>query len=243
MHRMLKAVSFLHKHKIFHRDIKLGNTVFNYVPADKEGNYCWEPIITLLRSRKQLQYAIIDFGLSIKFPDNYSLQQCRLPHWQSRFGAYSIPNDCMQGEFDFDPFAYDVGVLGCVFSDYFKQLIPYAPMLAPLIDKMLARNIRNRFTASEALQFFEEMRTGLTEEQLMTDISYIPRRYGVYYESYDRWAGLPEEFVKGWSKYREPPLPRSTVILRSICEISCMYSLVAGIRRLMHSIKSRCRWD
>ncbi|KAF9011291.1 hypothetical protein BDQ17DRAFT_1420683 [Cyathus striatus] len=154
------------------------------------------------------------FGVSIKFPEDYTPEQCRLPYWESWLGTDFMP-DTWQGEFDFDPFAYDVGIMGRMFAESFQQLTPLAPMLAPLLDKMISRNVRSLFTASQALQFFEDMYTELTEEQLLAPINM--RVQIENYEEYDRWAGLPADFVKTWAAYREPPVPRLTKIIRAIC--------------------------
>ncbi|KAF9011318.1 kinase-like domain-containing protein [Cyathus striatus] len=240
IHAMLTAVNFLHERRIFHRDIKTANLVVNFLPTKDHSSYDLDKTYLSLQSCNQLLYAIIDFGLSIKFPKNFSSQQCRLPYSESWCGTFSVPADCMQGEFDFDPFAFDVGTLGCVFADKFKHLIPLAPMLAPLIDKMVTRDIRNRFTATQALHFFEEMRTELTEKQLLThiDIS-ASASLPVHYEIYDRWAGLPSDFIEKWSKYREPPVPRSMKFLRAICLFHPkIYHSVATIRKTLHSIIS-----
>ncbi|KAF9011294.1 kinase-like domain-containing protein [Cyathus striatus] len=238
MHDMLKALSFLHKHKIFHRDIKISNFVFNFLPIHMVECYWRDPIYKSLQSERQLVYSVIDFGISIKFPDDYSAEQCRLPYKESWWGTHFIP-DTMQGEFDFDPFAYDVGVLGIVFAESFQYLTPLAPMLAPLIDKMVTRNIQNRFTASQALQFLEDMRAELTEEQLSAS-SNDTRIYIEDYEDYDRWAGLPADFVEKWVDYREPPLPLSTRFLRVVCASHpWLQTSMAWTRKSFHLIGLR----
>lgn len=102
-------------------------------------------------------------------------------------------------------------------------------MLAPLLDSMITRDLSRRFTAAEALRFFKDMREGLTPTQLKApvdgEVDLLP-------EDYDRWAGLPKEFVQRWSSFREPPVPRSTKILRAICKHEIGYRFVQHIRRL-----------
>ncbi|KAF9003278.1 kinase-like domain-containing protein [Cyathus striatus] len=232
IYNMLKALSFLHKHKIFHRDIKLGNFVFNFLPDGVLRDYWRDPAYTSLQSEGQILYSIIDFGESIKFPDNYSYEQCRLPYWESWAGTHFI-SDTSQGEFDFDPFAYDVGIMGAVFACLFQHLIPHAPMLAPLLDKMVTRNIQDRFTACQALQFLEEMRAELTEQQLAAPIDMTVHNEN--YEVYDRWMGLSAEFTARWTEYREPPMPRSTKILRAVCSYHpWLHHSIAWIRKRLH---------
>ncbi|PBK65557.1 hypothetical protein ARMSODRAFT_851426, partial [Armillaria solidipes] len=80
-------------------------------------------------------------------------------------------------------------------------------MLAPLLDKMVTRTISNRFTASEALQFFEDLLPDtLVPSDALTE----------HYEQCDRWKDLLAEFIQRWSAYREPPVPRTTMWLRKI---------------------------
>ncbi|KAF8977776.1 hypothetical protein BDQ17DRAFT_1208576, partial [Cyathus striatus] len=76
-------------------------------------------------------------------------------------------------------------------------------MFAPLIDKMITRNIGDRFTAPEALQFFAKMRSQLTEAQLSAPFSDVED--SLIYETRDHWKGLPDDFVKQWAHYKAPP--------------------------------------
>ena len=92
-------------------------------------------------------------------------------------------------------------------------------MLAPLLDKMVTWNIEERFTASEALRFFEDMYPQLTLEQLE---SRPPEVYGTmaFVEGWnvrDRWKDLPEDFVRRWSSFRTPKPPLMTRLLRRVC--------------------------
>jgi hypothetical protein len=89
-------------------------------------------------------------------------------------------------------------------------------MLAPLLDKMIFRDVANRFTAAEALQFFEEMYSGLTEDQLEFKEFTHPLGY-TFYDNYERWRDLPEDFRQKWTAYRQPPLSLTTRALRAIC--------------------------
>lgn len=53
-----------------------------------------------------LSYAMFDFNISILVP------LYRLPYQMSFWATYHSPNDTSQGEFDYDPFVYDVGTMG-----------------------------------------------------------------------------------------------------------------------------------
>jgi hypothetical protein len=109
-----------------------------------------------------------------------------------------------------------------------KHLAPQIPMLAPFLDKMVTRNIPLRFSATEALQFFE---TFLLEipENVMNHV--LPKKSVVSGYEWDRWEGLPLEFIKRWESYREPPLPLSTSVLRWICSFQRMMFIVPAVRR------------
>ncbi|KAG6849042.1 hypothetical protein H0H93_011841 [Arthromyces matolae] len=66
-----------------------------------------------LRSQGKLTYALFDFSLSTMFPSSASLMECRLPSALS-FRNYPSqrPSDTIQGELDYNPFIFDVGMLG-----------------------------------------------------------------------------------------------------------------------------------
>ncbi|KAK0198011.1 hypothetical protein F5146DRAFT_1130955 [Armillaria mellea] len=113
-----------------------------------------------------------------------------------------------QGEYDYDPFAFDVALLGYLFFCRFQHLVTYEPMLAPLLDEMITRTVSRRFTASEALQFLEELLPGV---QLDTP---VPSEWSNrHYEKYNRWNDLSAEFTQKWSTYQEMPVSCVTIWL------------------------------
>ncbi|KAK0490301.1 kinase-like domain-containing protein [Armillaria novae-zelandiae] len=190
MHCMLKGLRYLHSKNIVHRDIKYPNTVMNYC-CGFYGRYPDSLKYTTLQAQGLVKYATIDFDFAIMFPPGALASQCR--------------------EHDYDPFAFDVALLGYLFCCRFQHLTPYEPMLAPLLDKMVTRTVSNRFTASEALAFLDDF---LPSVHLGTP---VPTDFlAGYYEQYDRWKDLPPEFIQRWSSYREPPVPRTTIWLRKI---------------------------
>lgn len=79
-------------------------------------------------------------------------------------------------------------------------------MLAPLFNKMITRDVANRFTAHQALVFFEDFRFGMLPLQLNAKLPPAPA-IRVNAEKYDRWEGLPQDFIQKWASYREPPIP------------------------------------
>ncbi|RDB28644.1 hypothetical protein Hypma_014866 [Hypsizygus marmoreus] len=156
IHCMLKGMDFLHRHRIAHGDITPGNTLVNHFGR---GHFMrTNPLRRKLRSEGLLTYALFDFDYSTMFPRTATFDECRLPYQESWHGTPGFtPLDTTQGEFDFDPFAWDVCGMSMTLCYEFQHLVPDVPILAPLLDKMVMRDPARRFTASEALRFFEEV--------------------------------------------------------------------------------------
>ena len=53
-------------------------------------------------------------------PADTDRTQCRLSYKLSWDGTGYQPHDTMQGEFDYNPFAYDVGTLGSVLCAHYQ---------------------------------------------------------------------------------------------------------------------------
>jgi len=161
------------------------------------------------------------------------------------------------GELDYDPFAFDVGCLGILFWDKFgvslysctsvlcaahcclmQHLLPTMPMLAPLIDGMVTRNIARRFTAAQALQFFEDLYSKATDEQLNANPGWPAGQDMVFDDiRVDRWRNLPDDFVLAWSHLQEPKVPLRTRVLCRICRNVCCCYTIFGIRRVLWLIR------
>jgi len=73
-----------------------------------------------LRSEGKLIYALFDFDISIIAPPDAKKGEYRLPYRMSWWGSGNQPRDTAQGEFDYDPFAFDVGMLGSEFCQEFQ---------------------------------------------------------------------------------------------------------------------------
>ncbi|KAG6819160.1 hypothetical protein H0H93_014774 [Arthromyces matolae] len=228
---ILKGLSFLHEHRISHGDIRLENILVNH--AESWNNDRLNERRQLLCDEGKLVYALFDFSHAHMFPRNISMEECRLPSGL----AFAIwpelrPYDTHQGELDFDPFAFDVATLGILFCREFQHVIPVAPMLAPLLDKMTTWDVSQRFTAAEALTFLDEHVGPCTVSQdaMIWD---IPRdSYPKMHGTFDRWKDLRPDFVQKWSAYRETPTPLHIRLLRKICEPNWGYWLVRLFRRL-----------
>ncbi len=68
----------------------------------------------------RILYCLIDFNMSVQLPLNTPLRECRLVTKDHIF-SYSPfrPLDLNYGEYDYDPFAYDVACLGNMFRSKF----------------------------------------------------------------------------------------------------------------------------
>lgn len=71
----------------------------------------------VLRSEGLLSYALFDFDFSIQWPPEADRTTCRLPYYKA-WGSFNLVMDVAQGEFDYNPFVFDVGVLGTVFCRF-----------------------------------------------------------------------------------------------------------------------------
>ncbi|PPR07282.1 LOW QUALITY PROTEIN: hypothetical protein CVT26_012442 [Gymnopilus dilepis] len=149
-----------------------------------------------LRAQRLLSYAIFDFDYSIMLPPGADRMSYRLPYQRS-WGTFNTTMILL------------------------KHLCGQIPFLAPLLDKMTTRHLESRFTAQEALQFFEQMYYQLCESELNRSI-------GGEYAKED--ASLPPELTQKWAAYREPPISWTTKVLRRICGRIWAIYLIACIR-------------
>ncbi|CAA7268456.1 unnamed protein product [Cyclocybe aegerita] len=227
IHSMLKGLSFPHHHNIIHRDICLRNVLVNHFSNDHAGPV--NPTRVKLRSAGNLSYAIFDFDVSVMVPPDVEKSEFRLPYKMSWCGSYNHPFDTAQGEFDYDPFAYDVGTMGREFCQEYQHLSASLPLLAPLLDGMITRNISRRFTAAQALQFLETELGQLPDKHLEQE--FYEATDVTEYDKYDRWRLLPSNLVQKWAVYKEPPLPATTRFLRWLYSFESLVHVIPFVRR------------
>ena len=89
-------------------------------------------------------------------------------------------------------------------------------MLAPLFDRMLTHDLKRRFTADEALEFFQNEYSELIEQQLNRLTYPHPCEEGTGF-----WllgSHTPPHLAEKWACHRTPPMPLSYLVLRWLCK-------------------------
>ncbi|KAH9477401.1 hypothetical protein JR316_0009614 [Psilocybe cubensis] len=170
-----------------------------------------------LRHGGKILYGLYDYDFSVMLPAGVDRRDFRLPYDRS-WGTFNIVYDTAGGECDYDPFAFDVGILGATLCKYHQHLAPVLPLLAPLLDKMTTWDIINRFTASEALQFFEE-RLAEFPEQLL-EVGIPEEMITGKYTTCNRWENIPCNVVEKWKCYKTPPVSWRLRILRALYRLT-----------------------
>ena len=110
-------------------------------------------------------------------------------------------------------------------------------MLAPLLDKMVDSDPSRRFSAEEALHFFEEQYEMLDFDQLEASPNDIPESLyeeSPHPESFDRWVNLPHEYVKKYDHLRVSKVGFGTKLLRYMCRSLWMRYFVQCVRRVFN---------
>ncbi|KAL6302707.1 kinase-like domain-containing protein [Sparassis latifolia] len=166
----LEALCFLHKHRIAHLDISFENIVVNHhgeMPEqykyDQNGRSLkiWPPLEW--RSTFPVRYCLLDFGISVQFPEDLPLSRCTiLPFPQGR--EHRAPETL--GKKAFNPFAADVYQMARLLYAWFTDLANDVPDLLKLLQDMSYYNPSGRITASTALSRLRTLRTTVAEEKL-----------------------------------------------------------------------------
>ena len=76
------------------------------------------------RTRDDVAYALMDYDQSIQLPAGVSVKDCRRPSHEAEMGADIYkPLDVWLGEPEYNPFAFDVGMLGNLFRSHLSVRI------------------------------------------------------------------------------------------------------------------------
>ncbi|KAI0332316.1 hypothetical protein GY45DRAFT_1274189 [Cubamyces sp. BRFM 1775] len=229
----LTGLSFLHDHRIAHRDIHEANMLVNWYCLDVKQDSCIERRQAHYRSPSAL-YALFDFDMALKLPPSTSLKDCRRPADEGFIGhAEYWPDDVYQGERHYNPFAFDVACLGYLFLHYFVEAIPAMPLLAVLFSRMTTHVVDDRFTAAEALTFFRELEATLSPDALDRSVTLEPG-YDALNDTEVYWSRLPPEDAIKWQSQRPPPLSCADRILRWITNTRLGWKIVPFVRRTLH---------
>ena len=89
------------------------NVLMNHFADDFSIDF--HPGRATLRKQGKALYALMDFNLSIMAPTDIKRNQYRRSYRDSLDGTWPQPFDTAAGEFDYNPFAFDVACLGVVF--------------------------------------------------------------------------------------------------------------------------------
>lgn len=232
------------------QDIDLSNIAINWYCSRFETDTCAE------RRREHshspaVMYALFDFDMSLQLPPDTSLKSCWRPADEAFTGKklYHAP-DVYEGERHYNPFAFDVACLARLYLAHFKvsgsrvdgrhrltdmqDVIPVFPVLAPLIGKMSTHVIEERWSAEEALAFFNETLAGLSPDVLDSSVTLQfdldplddPDRY---------WNQLSADLQCMWKMYRPPPLSWTSRVLRWVNYLTDVgWEVVPRIRRWLH---------
>lgn len=109
---------------LYCQDINQSNVLVNHFSDSDILEKNW--IRADLRSKGMLSYAVFDFDFSVMLPPEADRTKYRLPYQRS-WGTFNYTMDTAQGEFDYNPFVLDVGILGVRFcSDYQVSIFKFA---------------------------------------------------------------------------------------------------------------------
>ncbi|PIL33394.1 hypothetical protein GSI_04014 [Ganoderma sinense ZZ0214-1] len=168
---LLEGLSFLHANRIAHRDICDSNMVVSCYRPDRDQKRFGGDLRELRRGT-DIRYAFMDYDQSIQLPLDVSVKHCRRPSREAWMGCDMYkPLDVSLGESQYNPFAFDVAMLGNMFRAYLSEAIPTLPALAALFDGMTTHVVSRRFSADEALDFFKSNIQLLPQEVLVAPVT------------------------------------------------------------------------
>ncbi|KAI0745692.1 hypothetical protein C8Q76DRAFT_704559 [Earliella scabrosa] len=229
---LLDGLTYLHSKRIAHRDICEFNILTNCYRLDQD----LESLREDLRdhwTRSDVLWALMDYDQSIQHPENVSLKQYRRPADEAWAGAELYrPEDIYLGEPTYNPFAFDVAMLGNLFRVHFANATSAMPALAALFDMMTTHVYEQRFTAQEAQAFLRNQASHLTSEDLVTPIELAPRWEAL--ENTDvYWSRVAPHLQDTWQHFRSPGTPRYADFLAWFMGLPTCHRFIASVRRFL----------
>lgn len=110
--------------------------------------------------------------------------------------------------------------------------VPFVPMLPALFDKMTTHVISQRFSAEEALEFFQSETKDLAQDviggHLVLSIEGQAMNSSEVY-----WSRLSPQRQTQWASLRTPPLGRWIHILNWLIRIPVCCRVIVSVRRLL----------
>lgn len=166
--QVLEGLVFLHECGVAHRDCDVLNIMMDATSMYPKGFHPVEPdslpagigfapYVSRLSAPTPVRYYFIDFGLSSYFPPDSS--EPRLV--TGKFGRIrQVPE--FSDDVPYDPFKVDIYMLGTTLRKNFLNRYTNVGFLAPLIKLMAQQDPAKRPTASEALSYWNQLRTSIS---------------------------------------------------------------------------------
>ncbi|KAF9041532.1 hypothetical protein BJ165DRAFT_1530246 [Panaeolus papilionaceus] len=153
---LVQYLEFLHEHRIAHMDLYVDNTAMNTIvsvgSSDTKG----------LRHPDDTHYAVYDFGESYMYPFDTSLDSVQEVPDVVGWGIEGL----VEPNVPFNPFQADVAAMGRLIASGLRIMAEDIPEIVPFVEGMYHEDPKRRPTAHEALRQFQQMRDGLTPEQV-----------------------------------------------------------------------------
>ncbi|KAI0824639.1 hypothetical protein BC628DRAFT_1321878, partial [Trametes gibbosa] len=142
------------------------------------------------------------------------------------------PLDTSCGEYDYNPFTYNVAWLGNLYKINLSSMVSAMPLPAPLFDKITTHTVAEWFTAAEAADFIEVAIVSVPEAALATLVSARAEWECFEYPNI-YWTRTTSVFCDHWAHFRAPKLPWISVLLMRLLESPKGWSVLCFVRRAL----------
>ncbi|KAI0800214.1 kinase-like domain-containing protein [Fomes fomentarius] len=156
----MEGLAFMHRHRVAHRDISLPNIMMDARPLFPGGHHPVQihytpdglyEVSPLTRYEHPVQYYIIDFDLSTRFPPD-------APTYVVGDVGRDTEVPELSNDVPYDPFKVDVFSLGNVYFQEFEQKYKDMEFLFPLIEKMKHQAPSMRPSIEEAIALWDDLK-------------------------------------------------------------------------------------